>query len=218
MNRREVLKSALAGTVDVKLPVVLQCDKGAFGGVRRLSDKMAVMDGGGSNVCRVPVQWTASCWWTAALRSRRPKRRALKTFVPNAKVTTLFNTHYHVDQTGNNEMFSAAGAKIIAHKRTLEWMSSDHWVTAEDRYEKARPKAARPTRNVSDHRFPESGRRADRLRLSDHWPTRTATFTSSSGMRMFLRWATSPRRCAIRRSIISPARGSAAAWMRWISS
>jgi glyoxylase-like metal-dependent hydrolase (beta-lactamase superfamily II) len=42
-------------------------------------------------------------------------------------------------------MFSAAGARIIAHKRTLEWLSSDHWVPAEDRYEKARPKAARPT-------------------------------------------------------------------------
>ena len=42
-------------------------------------------------------------------------------------------------------MFSAAGAKIIAHKRTLEWMSSDHWIHGEERYEKARPKAARPT-------------------------------------------------------------------------
>jgi glyoxylase-like metal-dependent hydrolase (beta-lactamase superfamily II) len=63
----------------------------------------------------------------------------------NAKVQTLFNTHGHTDQTGNNEMFAAAGAKIIAHKRTLEWMSSDHWIQAEERYEIARPKAARPT-------------------------------------------------------------------------
>ena len=58
---------------------------------------------------------------------------------------TLFNTHYHLDQTGNNEVFAAAGTKIVAHLRTLEWMSSDYWVPAEDRYEKARPKAARPT-------------------------------------------------------------------------
>jgi glyoxylase-like metal-dependent hydrolase (beta-lactamase superfamily II) len=63
----------------------------------------------------------------------------------NAKVRTLFNTHHHTDQTGNNEMYSAAGTKIIAHKRTLEWMSSDHWVPAEESYEKARPKTARPT-------------------------------------------------------------------------
>ncbi len=63
----------------------------------------------------------------------------------SAKVQTLFNTHYHLDQTGNNEVFAAAGAKIVAHQRTREWMSSDYWVPAEDRYEKARPKAARPT-------------------------------------------------------------------------
>jgi cyclase len=56
----------------------------------------------------------------------------------------LFNTHHHVDQTGNNEMFST-GTRIIAHKRTLEWMSADHWIQADDHYEKARPKVARPT-------------------------------------------------------------------------
>jgi glyoxylase-like metal-dependent hydrolase (beta-lactamase superfamily II) len=67
-----------------------------------------------------------------------------KSSVPG-KVQTLFNTHYHIDQTGNNEVFGAAGAKIIAHQRTREWMSSDYWVPAEERYEKARPKAARPT-------------------------------------------------------------------------
>ena len=69
---------------------------------------------------------------------------ALKAFAPNARVNTLFNTHYHLDQTGNNELFSKAGAKIIAHDRTRQWMSTDYWVPGEDRFEKARPKAARP--------------------------------------------------------------------------
>jgi glyoxylase-like metal-dependent hydrolase (beta-lactamase superfamily II) len=62
-----------------------------------------------------------------------------------AKVHTLFNTHHHLDQTGNNERFSTTGTKIVAHKRTLEWMSADHWIQADDRFEKARPKGARPT-------------------------------------------------------------------------
>ncbi|HEX5229829.1 MAG TPA: MBL fold metallo-hydrolase [Bryobacteraceae bacterium] len=57
----------------------------------------------------------------------------------------VFNTHYHLDQTGNNEIFAGQGAKILAHERTRQWMSTDYWVPAEDRYEKARPKAARPT-------------------------------------------------------------------------
>jgi glyoxylase-like metal-dependent hydrolase (beta-lactamase superfamily II) len=60
-------------------------------------------------------------------------------------VRTAFNTHYHLENTGSNETFSQAGAKIIAHERTRQWMSSDYWVPAEDRFEKARPKAARPT-------------------------------------------------------------------------
>jgi cyclase len=63
----------------------------------------------------------------------------------NARVQTLFNTHHHVEQTGNNELFSAGRTAIIAHKRTLEWMSAAHWRQADDRYEDARPKAARPT-------------------------------------------------------------------------
>jgi glyoxylase-like metal-dependent hydrolase (beta-lactamase superfamily II) len=61
----------------------------------------------------------------------------------NAQI--LFNTHYHTDQTGNNEVFGAAGARIIAHLHTRQWMSTDYWVPHEDRYEKARPKAAWPT-------------------------------------------------------------------------
>ncbi len=61
------------------------------------------------------------------------------------KIQTLFNTHYHTDQTGDNEAFAAMGAKIIAHERTRAWMSADYWVPAEDRYEPARPPAARPT-------------------------------------------------------------------------
>ena len=48
---------------------------------------------------------------------------APKSFTASSKVQTLFNTHYHIDQTGNNEMFAAAGAKIIAHERTRQWMS-----------------------------------------------------------------------------------------------
>ena len=70
---------------------------------------------------------------------------ALKSLDRNAQAQTLFNTHYHLDQTGNNEVFGAAGAKIIAHEHTRQWMSTDYWVPDENRYEKARPKGSRPT-------------------------------------------------------------------------
>jgi len=75
---------------------------------------------------------------------------ALKGLSPNGKVQTLFNTHYHLDQTANNERFAAQGAKIISQRRTREWMAADYWVPAEERYVKARPKAALPTEIFRD--------------------------------------------------------------------
>jgi cyclase len=106
------------------------------GGVRRLTDKLAVLDGGGANV----VAFSADDG-LVLVDSGAPK----SSVTVGSKVQTLFNTHYHLDQTGNNERFGAAGAKIIAHERTRQWMSTDYWVPSENRYEKARPKAARPT-------------------------------------------------------------------------
>jgi len=127
----------------------LQCVAGGVLAARTLSaqqaNKLSVIDGGGANVVAV-----SSTDGFVLVDCGAPKSgdKVMAALGPNAKVQTLFNTHHHTDQTGNNEMFSAAGATIIAHKRTLEWMSSDHWVQVEGRYEKARPKAARPTETL----------------------------------------------------------------------
>jgi glyoxylase-like metal-dependent hydrolase (beta-lactamase superfamily II) len=111
------------------------------GGVRRLTDQMAVVDGGGSNVLAFS---TGEGFVLVDGGAPKSFDTIMASLGANAKVNTLFNTHHHVDQTGNNESFSKA-TKIIAHKRTLEWMSADHWMQADDRFEKARPKGARPT-------------------------------------------------------------------------
>src|SRR4029079_10225065 len=73
-----------------------------------------------------------------ASRSVSQLTAAIQTVRPDAKVLAVFNTHYHVDQTGNNETVAASGARIIAHDHTRQWMSTDYWVPSEDRYEKAR--------------------------------------------------------------------------------
>jgi len=144
VNRRDVLKGALGVFTMWTSSRVLSAQQ-ASGGVRRLTDKMAVVDGGGSNVLACSTGEGLVLVDGGAAKSGDEVMVALKGLAPDAKVQTLFNTHHHTDQTGNNEMFSAAGAKITAHKRTLEWMSTDHWVPGEERFEKARPKAARPT-------------------------------------------------------------------------
>jgi glyoxylase-like metal-dependent hydrolase (beta-lactamase superfamily II) len=114
-------------------------------GVRRLTDKLAVIDGGGSNVLAFSGGDGLVLVDGGAPKSSEQVMAALSALSSGTKVQTLFNSHYHIDQTGNNELFAAAGAKIIAHLRTRQWMAGDYWVPAEDRYEKARPKAALPT-------------------------------------------------------------------------
>ena len=139
VNRRQFLKSgALAAWTG---PRILQ---GQQAGGGRLTDKLTVIDGGGANVLVFSSGEGLVLVDSGAPKSGDAVMAALKNLDSSGKVQTLFNTHYHFDQTGNNEMFAAAGAKIIAHERTREWMSTDYWVPDEERYEKARPKAARP--------------------------------------------------------------------------
>jgi glyoxylase-like metal-dependent hydrolase (beta-lactamase superfamily II) len=148
VNRRELLKSAVAGTLTLWISSRSLHGQPAAVGVRRLTDNLAVVDGGGSNV--LVFRPSSKDAGLVLVDSGAPSCRdqvllALKNLGPDSKVQTLFNTHYHIDQTGNNEVFGAAGAKIIAHEHTREWMATDYWIPDEDRYEKPRPKAAQPT-------------------------------------------------------------------------
>jgi glyoxylase-like metal-dependent hydrolase (beta-lactamase superfamily II) len=151
LNRRDVLKGALGAFAWWTSAGVLSAQQ-ASGGVRRLTDRMTVVDGGGSNVLAF---FTGDGFVLVDGGAPKSFDRIMASLGAKARVNTLFNTHHHLDQTGNNELFSAGTqgtplrrsgrTAIVAHKRTLEWMSTDHWIQADDRYEKARPKAARPT-------------------------------------------------------------------------
>ena len=145
MDRREFLKGTSAGVLALWHAPSLLKGQQAAGSVRRLTDKLAVVDGGGANVLAFSADQGLLVVDSGTSKSGDQVMALIKDFSGGAKVQALFNTHYHLDQTANNELFSAAGAKIIAHERTREWMSTDYWVPAEERYEKARPKAAWPT-------------------------------------------------------------------------
>jgi cyclase len=140
LNRREVLKGALAVCAAWTSSRVVGAQR-PVGGVR-LTDQMALVDGGGSNVLAFS---TGDGFVLVDGGAPKSFDKVMASLGPDARVVTLFNTHHHLDQTGNNERLSAAGTKIVAHKRTLEWMAADHWVQAEERFEKSRPQAARPT-------------------------------------------------------------------------
>jgi cyclase len=70
---------------------------------------------------------------------------AVRASLAGTSVHTLFNTHYHADQTGGNALFGAGGAVIHSHSITREWLAADYYVPAEDRWVKALPAAGVPT-------------------------------------------------------------------------
>lgn len=147
MNRRELLKGALSATLTLSAaPLLHAMPQAAAGGAgRRITDKISILDSGGANVVAFSEGGGIVLVDSGVPKTGDALLAALRSVTPNGKVQTLFNTHYHLDQTGNNETFAAAGARIIAHDRTRQWMSVDTWLPDLDRYEKARPKDAWPT-------------------------------------------------------------------------
>jgi glyoxylase-like metal-dependent hydrolase (beta-lactamase superfamily II) len=140
-----VLKGGVAGMLTLWASPLLHAAQQTSVGVRKLTNTLSVLDGGGGNVVALSSADGVMLVDTGAPNTADRLMAALKDLGGNATVHTVFNTHYHLAQTGNNEAFAAAGAKIVAHDRTRQWMSVDHWLPDRNRYEKARPTAAWPT-------------------------------------------------------------------------
>ena len=61
-------------------------------------------------------------------------------------VHTIFNTHWHPEQTGSNERLGKAGKTIIAHENTRLWLTTDvTWPWNGQRFKRL-PKIAQPNK------------------------------------------------------------------------
>ena len=135
MDRRQVLKGAMTGALTLWASPLLRAaqETSAAAGVKKVTDRVSVIDAG-TNVVVLSGGDGLLIVDTGVPKSGDKLTAALRGIAANAKVDTVFNTHYHVDQTSNNELFSMAGAKIIAHARTQQWMANDYWIPEELRY------------------------------------------------------------------------------------
>ncbi len=79
----------------------------------------------------------------AAVHSRRLLAE-VRRLTGKDRVHTLFNTHWHHDQTGSNETLGKAGARIIAHENTRLWLTTDVDSKWEQRVYQPLPKIAQP--------------------------------------------------------------------------
>jgi glyoxylase-like metal-dependent hydrolase (beta-lactamase superfamily II) len=110
-------------------------------GSEKLADRITLITGAPGNVIALSADDGILLVDSGAASSAR----AVKASLAGAKVHTLFNTHYHADQTGGNELFGREGATIHAHLITRQWLATDFYVPADDRWVKALPKVAWPT-------------------------------------------------------------------------
>jgi cyclase len=152
MDRRNVLKAALGGATVLPLFGSLAgcaqapARRAAALPVEKLTERISVIRGAPGNV----VVLTDARGVNLVDSGSAALAGSVKASLGGKRVRTLFNTHYHADQTGGNALFGAAGASIHAHVITRQWLASDYYVPAEDRWVKAPPAAAVPTATFRD--------------------------------------------------------------------
>ena len=89
--------------------------------------------------------------------------------LPNSgPVRTLFNTHWHPEQTGSNGALASAGVTIIAHENTRLWLTQNiTWPWNGRKFQKL-PKIAQPNKTFYDKGALDSGIRYGYLSDAAH--------------------------------------------------
>lgn len=119
----------------------------------KVTDRISVISGTPGNV----VVLTAGDGLLLVDSGAAAAAHALRASLAGATVHTLFNTHYHADQTGGNAMFGAAHAVIHSHEITRQWLATDYYVPEDNRWVKALPKVALPTVTFRDQSEMKAG-------------------------------------------------------------
>ena len=151
-TRRQILKGALAGAAGlafaapaVRLDAAAQAG-GAPGTIKLADDLFVVQLPGEVNVVAqtsrdgvVLVDGVSAGGGGALLK-------AVAGLPGGGRVHTVFNTHWHPEQTGANEQLAKAGATIVAHENTRLWLTTDvTWPWNGRRFTRL-PKAAQPSK------------------------------------------------------------------------
>jgi len=72
--------------------------------------------------------------------------KAVSALPGGGPVRTIFNTHWHPEQTGSNEQLGKSAATIIAHENTRLWLTTDiTWSWSGQRFKRL-PKVALPNK------------------------------------------------------------------------
>lgn len=142
LDRRQLLTAVVAAVLaGLTAPRIAS----ALAATTALSDRLSLLTSGGTNVLALSTPEGLVVVDTGAPDRSDALIADIKSLPGGATVRTVFNTHYHLENTGGNEVLRKAGATIVAHENTRLWMATPVWNPAEDRYRPPRPVAAQPT-------------------------------------------------------------------------
>jgi cyclase len=153
-TRRQLLKAAMGGAAGLVLGVPVLRLTGA--------STQAVSDGAGTLklsddlfVVRVPGEANVIAQTSAdgvllvdggSAGAYDALMKAVSALPGAGPVRTLFNTHWHPEQTGSNERLGKAGVAIIAHENTRLWLNADITYPWNGQKFKRLPRVAQPNK------------------------------------------------------------------------
>jgi len=152
--RRDFLKRTLGGAAALSLGSLTYRPAAAQGRTEpitatALNDHLTLFAGAGCNVVAArDAEGLALVDGGLEARSRE-LIKAVQQAMGKAPIHTLFNTHWHPEQTGSNIPLGEAGATIIAHENTRLWLGyANPLPTQPDRTYGPLPPKARPGKTM----------------------------------------------------------------------
>jgi cyclase len=146
-DRRSFIKTVIAGATAASLARVHPALAASSAAVaaQSLSDNLWLLTSAGANVvvCRDAAGMVLVDGGPEENSRELLKQAAVAS--GTSKVHTLFNTHWHPDQTGSNLRVAGAGVKIIAHENTRLWLQYANPVPPQNAPYGPLPPKARPT-------------------------------------------------------------------------
>jgi glyoxylase-like metal-dependent hydrolase (beta-lactamase superfamily II) len=153
-NRRNFLQAVLGAGATLSLaalgarPAAARAAGPAPVTSQRLGEHLVLLTGAGCNVVAAADK-DSLLMVDGGLKERSADLlKAVHEALGPAPVHTLFNTHWHPEQTGSNERLGAEGARIIAHENTRLWLQYEQEVPLQHRGYGPLPPKARPNDTI----------------------------------------------------------------------
>jgi len=152
-TRRQLLKGALAGAAGLAmgsrlrtLAAAAQSTSAAAGIVRLNDDLFVITVPGEANVVAHTGAGGVLLVDGCSAGASDALMKAVASLPGGGPVHTIFNTHWHPEQTGSNDELGQAGKTIVAHENTRLWLTTDvTWPWNGKRFKRL-PKIAQPNK------------------------------------------------------------------------